>query len=324
MNLLTICKDAGKIGISGHIRPDGDCVGSTLAVYGYLKKACKGASVDLFLEAPSDVFSYLKGFDEIKSANDAEETEETYDVFISLDASDKERLGDALKYFETAKTTVCIDHHISNQGFGEHRFIVPEASSASELAYEVMEPEYIDADIAKAVYTGIIHDTGVFQYSNTSKRTLEIAGELISYGFDFSAIIDETFYQKTYVQNQILGRAVLESILFMDGRCIASVVDRKMMEFYHVTPKDLEGIVNQLRLTKGVSCAIFMYETDVLEYKVSMRSDDTVNVAEIAALFGGGGHKKAAGCTMNGTFHDVLNNISLHIERQLKAQEKDT
>lgn len=316
MNLSTICKDAAKIGITGHIRPDGDCIGSTLAVRRYLKQACPGAEVDLYLDAPSETFSYLEGFDEIRTDCTKEEV---YDVFISLDASDKERLGDAVKYFDAAKTTVCIDHHVSNQGFGTHRLIEPEASSASELAFETMDMEYVDIEAAKALYTGIIHDTGVFQYSNTSKRTLEIAGELISFGFDFSEIIDKTFYEKTYIQNQILGRAILESILFMDGRCIASAIDRRTMDFYNVKPKDLEGIVNQLRITKGVDCAIFMYEIDVLEYKISMRSNDKVNVAEIAALFGGGGHKKAAGCTMNGTFHDVLNNISLHIEQQLKA-----
>ncbi|NBH84037.1 bifunctional oligoribonuclease/PAP phosphatase NrnA [bacterium C-53] len=320
MNLLTICKDAKRIGIAGHLRPDGDCVGASLALYGFLKKVYPMAQVDLFLEKPSEVFSYLKGYDEIRSDYGKEEE---YDVFIALDSSDTERLGEALMYFNCAKETVCIDHHISNKGFGTHRFLVPTASATSEIVYDIIDKEYMDVEIAKAVYTGIIHDTGVFQYSNTTKRTFEIAGDLISYGFDFSKIIDETFYQKTYIQNQILGRAVLESILFMGGRCIVSAVDQKMMKFYHVTPKDLDGIINQLRITKGVDCAIFLYETGVLEYKVSMRSNDLVDVAAIAAVFGGGGHKKAAGCTMNGTFHDVINNISGYIESQLNEQEKE-
>lgn len=321
MNLLTICKNAGKIGIAGHIRPDGDCVGAALAVRGFLKKALPGAQVDLFLEQPSDVFSYLKGYDEICTSFDKEEV---YDIFITLDVSDTERLGEALRYYNSAKETICIDHHISNKGFGMHCCIRPEAAATSEIIYDVIDREYMDADIAQALYTGIIHDTGVFQYSNTTKRTHEVAGELISYGFDFSKIIEETFYQKTYIQNQILGRAILESILFMGGRCIASVIDQKMMKFYNVTPKDLDGIVNQLRLTKGVDCALFLYETGLLEYKVSMRSNEKVDVSVIATLFGGGGHKRAAGCTMNGTLHDVINNISGYIERQLEAQKEKT
>ena len=108
--------------------------------------------------------------------------------------------------------------------------------------------------------------------------------------------------------------------MFLNGRCIVSAVDRKLMEFYHATPKDLDGIVNQLKIIKGVECAVFMYETDNLEYKVSMRSTDRVDVAKVASYFGGGGHKKAAGCTMKGTFHDVINNLSLHIERQLNGE----
>ena len=164
----------------------------------------------------------------------------------------------------------------------------------------------------------MIHDTGVFQYSNTSPETMQIGANLICYGFNFSRIIEESFYQKTYLQNQIMGRALLESIQFMDGTCIVSCVSKKTMDFYNAKPSDLDGIVNQLRNIKGVHCAIFMYETGTMEYKVSMRSDEWVNVSKVASYFGGGGHVRAAGCTMKGTMHDIINNLSLHIEAQLK------
>lgn len=137
-------------------------------------------------------------------------------------------------------------------------------------------------------------------------------------GIDFSCIIEKTFYQKTYVQNQILGRALLESILLLEGKVIISALRKADMVFYGVTSKDLEGIVSQLRVTKGCECAIFLYETGNHEYKVSLRSSDLVDVSKIASYFGGGGHKKAAGCSMAGTIHDVVNNLSLHIDRQLK------
>jgi phosphoesterase RecJ-like protein len=147
---------------------------------------------------------------------------------------------------------------------------------------------------------------------------MEKGANLIGYGFDFSKLIEETFYQRTYIQTQIMGRALMESVRFMDGRCIVSGVDRKIMDFYNVGPKDLDGIVSQLRNIKGVDCAIFMYETDIQEYKVSMRSDEKVDVSKVAVYFGGGGHMRAAGCTMHGTFHDCVNNLSLHIEKQLE------
>ena len=146
---------------------------------------------------------------------------------------------------------------------------------------------------------------------------MEIGAKLIGFGFDFSRLIEETFYQKNYIQSQIMGRALMESIRFMDGRCIVSCVSRRMMEFYGAAPVDLEGIVNQLRNIKGVDCAIFMYETGVLEYKVSLRSNENVDVSRVASYFGGGGHVRAAGCSMNGTFHDVVNNLSQQIAQQL-------
>lgn len=179
-----------------------------------------------------------------------------------------------------------------------------------------MEEKGLDIEIAKALYIGMIHDTGVFKYSNTSPETLQIAAKLIAYGFDFPKIIDETFYEKTYEQNLILGRAITESVRFMDGKCIFSAVDKEMMDFYNVGPKDLDGIVNQLRIVKGVECAIFMYQTGLMEYKVSLRSNGAVDVSVIASFFGGGGHVRAAGCTMQGTIHDVINNLSDQIALQ--------
>lgn len=314
MDLKNETSQARKIAIAGHVRPDGDCVGSCLALYAYMKRLCPMANVTVFLEQPSEIFSFLKGFWDIDSNF---QNEEVFDVFFALDSGDVDRLGDAKEMFLSAKNKICIDHHISNRGFGDKSVVEAQASSTCEILFRLFQKEYMDVDIAMALYTGIVHDTGVFQYTNMKKGTFLAVGELVEYGFDTSKIIDETFYQKTYVQNQILGRALLESILFMDGKCIASSVDVRMMNFYHVTSKDLDGIINQLRVTKGVECAIFLYEIRSQEYKVSMRSNGLVDVAEIASYFGGGGHMRAAGCTMNGTFYDVLNNLSLHIEKQL-------
>ena len=148
-------------------------------------------------------------------------------------------------------------------------------------------------------YTAIIHDSGVFQYSSVTQRTMEIAGILMGTGIDFSNIVAKTFYEKSYNRNQVLGRALLESIRLMDGKCIFSVISAANMDFYRVAPKDLDGIVENLRNTEGVEVAIFLYEINAQEYKVSLRSEDLVDVSKIAAYYGGGGHIKAAGCTMH-------------------------
>lgn len=311
--LEELVKGAKRIALSGHVRPDGDCVGSVMSVYQYLKKNMPGVEVKVFLETPPSIFECIKDFEVIDSNM---ETQEVYDVFIALDCND-ERLGDAEPIFQRAKTRINIDHHVSNSGCGDINIVVPEASSTCEVVYELMDSDKLDVEIAKALYIGMIHDTGVFKYSNTSPKTLRIAADLITYGFDFPRIIDETFYEKTYVQTQVMGRAISESVRFMDGKCIFSVVDKEMMEFYGVGPKDMDGIINQLRIVKGVECAIFMYQSGHMEYKVSMRSNGLVDVSAVATFFGGGGHVRASGCIMRGTVHDVINNLSTRIALQM-------
>ena len=236
--------------------------------------------------------------------------------------SERERLGDAGKYLDTAARSVCIDHHITNPGFAAQNWVDAKASSTCELVWESMEEERISKEIAEALYMGIVSDTGVFQYTNTTEKTMRIAGSLMAKGIDFSRIIEDTFYRKTYVQNQVLGRALLESILLLDGKIIVGRMRQKDMEFYGVGPSDLDGIVSQLRVTAGVEVAIFLYETGNHEYKASLRSNGPVDVSAVCAYFGGGGHVKAAGCTMHGSLYDVVNNLTLHIEKQLQEQEE--
>ena len=240
-----------------------------------------------------------------------------YDVIFILDTSVKDRVGVVASALDTAKKTICIDHHISNKGFADIDVICPSASSASELLYTLLEEEKVTKSCAEAIYTGIVNDTGVFQYSCTTPQTMKIAAKLMETGINFSKIVDQAFYEKTYVQNQILGRCLMESILVLDGKCIIGSVRKKDMEFYHVTPKDLDGIVQQLRVTKGVEVAIFLYEIKTQEFKVSLRSNGKVDVNEVASYFGGGGHVLAAGCTLCGSVYDAMNNLLRAIEKQL-------
>ena len=320
-NLLTEALEGkNSVVILGHLHPDGDCVGSTLGLYNYMKETMPERKVDLYLDHPVEKFSYLAGFSEIRTELDPKKT---YELCITLDSSDTERLGEFLPYFETAERTLCIDHHRTNQGFAMENVIEPDASSCSEVLFGLLEENKISRVVAECLYTGIVHDTGVFKYSNTSKKTMEIAGTLLSRGIDCAGIIDDSFYRKTYVQNQILGRALLESILFMDGRCIFTALSQKDLEFYGADSNDLDGIIDQLRVTAGVECAIFIYEKNPQEFKVSLRSNKIVDVSRIAAYFGGGGHIRAAGCTMMGSSHDVLNNLSKLIAQQLEAADAE-
>lgn len=313
--LEQMLEQTGSVVILGHVRPDGDCLGSTLGLYHYIQTNYPAIRAAVYLEESSPKFGYLAGYDAILHETD----EERYELCICLDCGDEERLGSFGVFLANALKSLCLDHHITNTRFCEVNLVSENASSTCEVLFEQLDEEKIDKAAAECLYTGLIHDTGVFKYSCTSARTMEIAGKLMAKGIDFGSIIDNSFYKKTYVQNQILGRALLESITFLDGKCIFSALRQSEMEFYGVNGKDMDGIIDQLRLTEGVEVAIFMYQTGPQEFKVSLRSQNAVDVSRIASYFGGGGHVRAAGCTMSGRIHDVVNNLSLHIAKQLDA-----
>lgn len=313
-NIASVLEGVTTAAIAGHVRPDGDCVGSCMGMYLYLKENYPQIQADVYLEEVPKVFHFIQDIDQAKQ----EWEEKEYDLFLEFDVSSTDRIGVAGQAVHTAKITACIDHHITNKGLAQKNQIVPDASSTCEVLYELLEPEKINKACAEALYTGIVHDTGVFQYSCTGTRTMEIAGQLMAKGIDFTSIIKDSFYTKSYAQNQIMGRTIMESIMLLDQRCIVGYVRKKDMDFYGVTPKDMDGIVNQLQNTRGVEVAIFLYEIGVQEYKVSMRSNGKVDVARVASYFGGGGHVKAAGCTMQGSVFDVVNSLTLDIERQLQ------
>lgn len=316
-NIAAYLDGVSTVGIAGHVNPDGDCVGSTVSMYLYLKENYPQIQTDLYLESIKPELGYLKDVKESKK----EWNGTKYDLFITLDVSAKDRLCVDEEAFSQAGRTLCIDHHVSNRGFADDNYIRPEASSACETLYELLDEDKISKDVAEALYTGIIHDSGVFQYSCTGPRTMEIAGKLMAKGIAFARIIDESFNQRTYLQQQILGRTLMECIRLIDGQCIVGIVNQKQMDFYGVTRQDLDGIVSQLRMTRGVEVAIFLYEIGPQEYKVSLRSNQYVDVNKVAMEFGGGGHVRAAGCTLHGSAYDAVNNLTYYIDKMIK--EKD-
>lgn len=320
-NILEKALDkAERVVLLGHVHPDGDCVGTSLGLYNYLKEYRPQLKVDLYLDHPPDKFSYLKNFDQIRTEF---QLDKTYDLCITLDSSDIERLGEYGHYFRTAKETLCLDHHVTNQRFARDNYVIPQASSCSEVLCELLEMEKISKETAECLYTGIIHDTGVFKFSNTSSATMEVAGHLMEKGLNCAKIIDDSFYRKTYVQNLMLGRALLESSLFMDGRCIFSSIGKKDMEAFGADSKDLDGIIDQLRVTAGVECAVFIYEQEDGVFKVSMRANEYIDVSKIASYFGGGGHIRASGCSIKGSPQEVLKLISGHIASQIEEHDRE-
>ena len=271
--LKEILKDKKTAVILGHVNPDGDCIGSCLGMYNYLSENYSDLEVSVFLEPMGVKFGYLKGYDRVINSYDPEKS---FDLCITLDASDPKRLGAFAPYLESAKDSICIDHHITNKGMGR------------------------------------VHDTGVFRYSCTSRRTMEIAGILMEKGIDFPKIIDESFYMKTYGQARVHGEALLDSTLFLNGRGIYTVVTQEELKKNGCTVKSTDGIAEQLRSIEGVECSVLIYETgNPSEYKVSLRTGTDLDLSRIAAAFGGGGHVKAAGCTVTGTIEEINSQTNL-------------
>ena len=311
-----VLSGAGTVGITGHVRPDGDCVGSTLALYNYIQENMPEVKVTLYLEKFEEHFNFIKGADSV--IHQLEEPVK-HDVFIVLDCGDPNRVANFVRpMIELADKTVCIDHHMCNNRFADYNHVLPDISSVSEVLFELLDETLISKNVAEALYTGIIHDTGVLKYQATTRRTMEIAGMLMEKGIDFTAIIDNTFFKKTYIQNILLGKALLSSKLHLDGKVISSYMSYEVIKENGASGTDLGGIIDQLRFTKGVEVAIFLYELPDKCIKGSLRSIDYVDVNAIANAFGGGGHIRAAGFTAaNMSPDEVIERLIAEISKQV-------
>lgn len=313
MNIDKVIEEGERIAISGHISPDGDCVGSSLGLYNYIKTYYPEKKVTVYLEKIPTKFSFLKGAIEIENQIPPEKT---FDLYFSMDCGALDRLGFARETYEKTPIQCCIDHHISNPGKGAYTYIKPRASATCELVYELIAHREITQEIAQCLYLGLAHDTGVFQFSNTTPHTMDVAAKLLETGIKGSEIIENTYYEKTFVQMKTLGYALSKATLLEEGCYIFVSISLEEMKQLGANKGDTEGIVSQLRYTKGVDCAIFMYELVPGEYKVSLRTNEKVDASIIAMHFLGGGHKKAAGFSLKGEPCKLLNLVIEEIKKQ--------
>ena len=315
-DFLKEIEKAETIVVLGHMRPDGDCVGSCLGVYNYVIDNYPHKEIDIYLDYFKPEFMFLRGADKIMH----EKQDKTYDLCISLDSGDLDRHGDFVSYFYSARRTMCVDHHISNEGFGDVCFLKTECSAATEALYTLFDEDKIGQECAESLYLGIVHDTGVFKFSNTTRQTMEIAGKLIEKGARSTLVIDGTFYKKTFKQNKMLAKALDEAFLMFDGRLIVSCLTKDVFDANDATNLDTDGVVDALRITEGVEVALWMYEYPTRgRFKCSLRSNEKVNVNLIACAFGGGGHIRASGCELDGDKDTIMLKVTELIKEQLDS-----
>ncbi len=304
-DMKKMVEEASKIAIFTHESPDGDAIGSTLSVYLALKQIGKEAT--MYMPEHSRLFDFLPGAKEIKT--ELNENEQ-FDLAIALDCSDLKRL-EGSEWFENAANTIVVDHHGTNMMFGDINFVNSVSPACAQILITILE--YFEIEITKEIgtclVTGILTDTGGFQYEGVTPETYEFAGELLRVGVDIPSISARVLQTRTMPNFELLKKVANRMELFENGRIAFSYIDEKDEEEVNAEAGDHEGLVDVGRSIEGVEVSIFLRQKGEEGYKASLRSVNKVNVSDICYLFGGGGHPRAAGCFIKGNLEQAKNKI---------------
>jgi phosphoesterase RecJ-like protein len=296
--IAEIIRNNKSIAILPHVSADGDALASSLALGLALKKVGIESRIILEERIPW-VYEFLPGR-EMSALYDGLDI--PYDLVVALDTGDLNRLGKRLGIFKAANKTVNIDHHTSNTQFAELNYVSAESAAAGEIIYELIETMCIeiDRDIAICLYTAISSDTGGFKFSNTTPLTHRITARLIEKGLNIAEISRRIFDEVALEKVKLMGIAVNTLELLEDGRIAIIEISLEMMKKTGAKDEDCDGLVNIGRNIRGVEVSVVLREMDNNEVRVNLRSNEWLDVAEIAVRFSGGGHKRAAGCTLKG------------------------
>ncbi len=296
-------EEADNIYLASHISPDGDSLGSLLGLGHALKKLDKDINLVKVDDLPKS-FAFLPGIGDIDNINDYS----NIDLFISLDCADQYRLGDkGIKAYENAKKTVNIDHHISNTNYADLNLVDAKASSTCEIVYEILKllGFELDKDIANCLYTGISTDTGSFKFSNTSAKTHRIAAELIDLGVDLDRISIELYQNNSIESTGVFIDTVSSISFYEDNKIAVAKVNKEILNKNNAGWEDTEDIISFIRNISGVELACLLKEYDEKEIKISLRSKNYLDVSYICKQFSGGGHIRAAGCTIEASIEEA-------------------
>lgn len=318
--LNSIIESAQKIMVISHMDPDGDSLGTTLAFGAYLKSLGKEVYMLRDGEIPHK-YHFIAHLKEVIDASNCKK-EIAIDTAVILECPNVERIGVASKCVDENVRIINIDHHRDNDIFGEINWINTSASSVGEMAYEYFERVGFDFDkaVAEQLFVAIMTDTGRFRYGSTSGRTMEIAGKLIDKGINPQKITDSVYYNMKPSTMTLTGK-VLNNIKFLsDNRgCILSL-DLKSLQETGADMTEADGFVDFTLFSKGVQVGAFVKELSESRTKVSLRSKDSINVAEIAARYGGGGHFNAAGFSLELNINDAIEKVTDLLNEVLDAE----
>lgn len=313
-SIINEINNAKTLVILTHMNPDGDAIGSSLALYCSLLKLKK--DVDVIVPEHSSIYNFLPRINDLKK----EPTKEQYDIAIALDCGDIKRLNGFSESFENAKCKISIDHHEINTMFADYNFVNPASPACAQILITVIEAlgVEIDNEIGTCLLTGILTDTGGFKYPATSAETFEFTAELLRKGVKVSDIykrVLQTISKKSFELRKV---AINRLELLENGKIAFTYITNKDMKTVEAEEGDHEGIVDIGRDIEGVEVSIFLKETEDGTYKISLRSNEYVNVADIALLFNGGGHIRAAGGSITGTIEQSKERLVAECKKHLK------
>ncbi|AEV69026.1 DHH family phosphoesterase [Acetivibrio clariflavus] len=308
-------ENAERIAILPHVFADGDALGSSIALALALRKIGKQVKVYIEEEIPH-TFEFLPGREYVEVYRGQIED---YDLVLILDTGDLERLGKRVEIFNSIKHTVNIDHHTTNTEFASVNLVNTKAAAVGELIYQLIKSMEIslDQDISTCLYVAVATDTGGFRYSNTTALTHQITADLINNGVDVSKISQIVFETVPYKKVKLMGLAIDTIEISENGKLAFISVTEEMMKKTDASEEDCDGLVNIARNIEGVEVAVLVRQRSKDEFKINFRSQNYVDVSAIARKYSGGGHMKAAGCTLKGNMEEIKQMLKKDIKEVL-------
>lgn len=314
--LNDIIKSSKNILIISHVNPDGDTLGSMCGLYCAILENFKKKCDMVAISKIPDVYSYLPHLSEVKNVDDLDKSRE-YDLVINVDVAALDRACDAKILFEKAKFTVNIDHHKTNIAYGNLNFINPDASSTGEVLFGCFENMNwkVNLDCAICLYTAILTDTGSFRFDNTKPSTFEVASKLVEIGVQPSDIYKKVYESDSKTLVMFQAHCISKAKFLEDDKIAYTLVYKKDMEKFSAGDDCMEGLTEKLRAIVTTRIAFVAKEMKSGGTKISMRSK-FADVAEICSVFGGGGHKFAAGCTIKAPVEDAAKKVLKEIKKR--------
>ena len=312
-NMLEEIKKAQTIVILTHENPDGDAVGTAIALYNALKNY--GKNPDIIIPEYPRIFEFLPGTNEIKKSSEIQK----YDLAISVDCATMKMLNGFAEYFENAKMKICIDHHGTNTMYGDINYVNPDAPACAQIMLVILEHFKIEItqEIGTCILTGIITDTGGFKYAGVTAETFEFVAWLLNKGVNVSKIYRQVLQMKTRPNFELNRIASNRLELLENGKVAYTYITEEDEKQVGAGSGDHEGIVEIGRDIEGVEVSIFIRQTEK-GCKVSLRSNEYVNVADVCLILGGGGHIRAAGANIQGTIEQAKEKVLYQVKAQLK------